>query len=182
MRNNAFAAEIARAIHDWQHHALVDNRVHLRYELSDETAPAVLSTLLHAGHAQLLSFMDHSPGQGQFRDVEAYRNYLTKTYQTDERTIDEILEHKAQSAKGALTRMQTLAAQARSHCIAIASHDDDSPAKVATIKDLGAVISEFQLISRQRRRHAHTASLPCSVRRISCVANLSRATCGRWTR
>lgn len=143
VRNNAFAAEIARAIHDWQHHALVDNRVHLRYELSDETAPAVLSTLLHAGHAQLLSFMDHSPGQGQFRDVEAYRNYLTKTYQTDERTIDEILEHKAQSAKGALTRMQTLAAQARSHCIAIASHDDDSPAKVATIKDLGAVISEF---------------------------------------
>lgn len=145
VRNNAFAAEIARAIHDWQPHALVDNRVHLRYELTDETAPPVLSVLLDAGHAHLLSFMDHSPGQGQFRDVEAYRHYLTKTYQTDSGAIDDILERKARSAKGALGRMETLAAQARSCGVAIASHDDDSPAKVETISALGAVISEFPI-------------------------------------
>jgi alpha-D-ribose 1-methylphosphonate 5-triphosphate diphosphatase len=145
VRNNAFAAEIARAIHDWQPHALVDNRVHLRYELTDETAPPVLSALLDAGHAHLLSFMDHSPGQGQFRDVEAYRRYLAKTYKTDERELDDILERKAQAAKGALGRMEALAAQARSRGVAIASHDDDSPAKVATVCALGAVISEFPI-------------------------------------
>lgn len=145
VRNNAVAADIARAIHDWQPHALIDNRVHLRYELTDETAPPVLSALLDAGHAHLLSFMDHSPGQGQFRDVEAYRNYLTKTYQTDSGAIDDILERKAQSAVGALGRMETLAAQARSCGVAIASHDDDSPAKVETISALGAVISEFPI-------------------------------------
>ena len=145
VRNNAFAGEIARAIHDWQPHALVDNRVHLRYELSDDTAPAVLSSLLDAGYAHMLSFMDHSPGQGQFRDVEAYRSYLGKTYQTDSRAIDDILEQKTQSAKGALERMETLAAQARSCCVAIASHDDDSPSKVETVSALGAVISEFPI-------------------------------------
>jgi len=143
VRNNAFAAEIARAIHDWHPHALVDNRIHLRYELTDETAPPVLSALMDAGHAHLLSFMDHSPGQGQFRDVEAYRRYLAKTYKTDERELDDILERKAQAAKGALGRMEGLAAQARSRGVAIASHDDDSPAKVATVCTLGAVISEF---------------------------------------
>ena len=145
VRNNAFAAEIARAIYDWQPHALVDNRVHLRYELTDETAPPVLSELLDAGHAHLLSFMDHSPGQGQFRDVEAYRRYLTKTYNTDERELDDILERKVQAAKGALGRMEALAAQARSRGVAIASHDDDSPAKVSTVCALGAVISEFPI-------------------------------------
>jgi alpha-D-ribose 1-methylphosphonate 5-triphosphate diphosphatase len=145
VRNNAFAAEIARAIHDWQPHALVDNRVHLRYELTDETAPPVLSALLDAGHAHLLSFMDHSPGQGQFRDVEAYRRYLAKTYKTDERALDDILERKAQAAQGVLGRMEALAAQARSRGVAIASHDDDSPAKVSTVCALGAVISEFPI-------------------------------------
>ncbi|KJS30019.1 MAG: phosphonate metabolism protein PhnM, partial [Pseudomonas sp. BRH_c35] len=113
VRNNAFAAEIARAIHDWQSHALVDNRVHARYEVTDETAPAELSTLLEAGHAHLLSFMDHSPGQGQFRDVEAYRQYLARTYKTDATALDDILTRKVQAAQGALQRMEALAAQAR---------------------------------------------------------------------
>lgn len=145
VRNNAFAAEIARAIHGWQLHALVDNRVHLRYELTDETAPPVLSALLDAGHAHLLSFMDHSPGQGQFRDVEAYRRYLAKTYKTDEHQLNIILERKVQAAKGVLGRMEALAVQARLRGVAIASHDDDSPAKVATVCALGAVISEFPI-------------------------------------
>ena len=42
VRNNDFAAEIARAVHAWQPHALVDNRVHCRYEVTDPTAPPVL--------------------------------------------------------------------------------------------------------------------------------------------
>jgi alpha-D-ribose 1-methylphosphonate 5-triphosphate diphosphatase len=91
----------------------------------------------------LLSFMDHSPGQGQFRDVEAYRSYLSRTYQTNEQTLDEILERKLEAAKGAMTRIKNLAEIASARGVAIASHDDDSPEKVSTIKSLGAVISEF---------------------------------------
>lgn len=143
VRNNAFAAEIARSIGDWQAHALIDNRVHVRYEVTDETAPPVLSTLLQDGHAHLMSFMDHSPGQGQFRDVEAYRAYLAKTYKTDEAQIDDILARKAGAAQGAMRRMEQLAELARACGVSIASHDDDSPQKVATVKALGAVVSEF---------------------------------------
>jgi alpha-D-ribose 1-methylphosphonate 5-triphosphate diphosphatase len=143
VRNNAFAAEIARAIGDWQAHALIDNRVHVRYEVTDERAPAVLAGLLEDGHAHLLSFMDHSPGQGQFRDVEAYRAYLAKTYRTEAAQIDAILEQKAEAAAGALQRMQHLAEVARRCGVAIASHDDDSPHKVETVKALGATVSEF---------------------------------------
>jgi len=143
VRNNAFAAEIARAIGDWQAHALIDNRVHVRYEVTDETAPPVLSALLQGGHAHFMSFMDHSPGQGQFRDVEAYRAYLAKTYKTEEAQIDDILARKVGAAQGAMQRMEQLAQLARACGVSIASHDDDSPQKVATVKALGAVVSEF---------------------------------------
>ena len=59
VRSNAFAAEIARAVHTWRPHALIDNRVHVRYEVTDDTAPAVLSELIEKGDAHLMSFMDH---------------------------------------------------------------------------------------------------------------------------
>ncbi|MDX3904898.1 MAG: alpha-D-ribose 1-methylphosphonate 5-triphosphate diphosphatase [Pigmentiphaga sp.] len=145
VRNNAFASDIARAIHAWQAHALIDNRVHARYEVTDETASPYLSALLGEGVVHLLSFMDHSPGQGQFRDVEAYRNYLAKTYKTGEAALDDILQRKAESARGALSRMEALAAAARDRGVAIASHDDDSPSKIAAVDALGAVISEFPI-------------------------------------
>lgn len=143
VRNNAFAAEIARAVHTWQPHALIDNRVHARYEVTDETAPPVLAALLEAHEAHLISFMDHTPGQGQFHDPAAYRRYLADTYKTSEAEIDAIMAAKRAAAESAQTRMNDLAAVARAHGVAIASHDDDSPDKVATVAALGASISEF---------------------------------------
>ncbi|MEW6403717.1 MAG: alpha-D-ribose 1-methylphosphonate 5-triphosphate diphosphatase [Chloroflexota bacterium] len=143
VRNNSFAAEIARAVHAWRSHALVDNRVHVRYEVTDDTAPPVLSELIENGDAHLMSFMDHSPGQGQFRDVEAYRDYLARTYKTDEDSLDSIMTRKLAAAQGAMERMKALAELARMHNVSIASHDDDSPDKVTTVQALGAVISEF---------------------------------------
>lgn len=145
VRNNAFAAEIVRAVHAWQPHALVDNRVHVRYEVTDDTAPPVLSELVENGDAHLMSFMDHSPGQGQFRDVEAYRDYLARTYKTDGDSLDSIMSRKLAAAQGAMERMKALAERARMHNVSIASHDDDSPDKVAMMQALGAVISEFPI-------------------------------------
>jgi alpha-D-ribose 1-methylphosphonate 5-triphosphate diphosphatase len=143
VRNNAFAAEIARAVQAWQPHALVDNRVHARYEVTDETAPPVLAALLEAGDAHLISFMDHTPGQGQFRDVAAYRAYLASTYKKSEAELDTIMAAKLAAAESAFARMNDLAAVARAHGVAIASHDDDSPEKVEAVAALGAAISEF---------------------------------------
>lgn len=161
VRNNSFAAEIARAVHAWQSHALVDNRVHARYEVTDETAPAVLADLLHNGHAHLLSFMDHSPGQGQFQDVAAYRAYLARSYRTSDAQFDVLLADKQAAAAGAMDRMATLAAVARQCGVAIASHDDDSPDKVNALADLGAVVSEFptHLVAAQAARARGMATL-----------------------
>lgn len=145
VRNSALAAEVARAVHAWQPHALVDNLVHARYEVTDESAAPALSALLDMGDVHLLSFMDHTPGQGQFRDLAAYRDYLAHNYEKSERELDGILEAKLAASAGALGRMEAIAARAQSSGVAIASHDDDSPAKVETVAALGATISEFPI-------------------------------------
>jgi alpha-D-ribose 1-methylphosphonate 5-triphosphate diphosphatase len=145
VRNNAFAAQVARAVHAWQPHALVDNRVHARYEITDPTAQEVLESLLAKDELHLLSFMDHTPGQGQFKDIDAYRSYLSRTYRKDAAELDTILDAKRAAADGAIRRMQSLAEVARQCGVSIASHDDDSPEKIDIMRTLGAAISEFPI-------------------------------------
>lgn len=145
VRNNAFAADIARAVHAWQSHALVDNRVHCRYEVTDSTAPPILLELMQNGDMQLFSVMDHSPGQGQFKDIAAFRNYLARTYKKSDVELDALLAEKAAQSESAMQRIEVLVEAARGHGICVASHDDDTPEKVNTVYGLGVSISEFPI-------------------------------------
>jgi len=145
VRNNATAAELARAVHAWQDHALVDNRVHARYEITDPDAPEVLNELLGNDEIHLMSFMDHTPGQGQFKSIDAYRSFQSRTYKKDEAEFEALLAEKLAQGAGAEGRMQQLAQHARELGIPLASHDDDRPEKVAVVKDLGVTVSEFPI-------------------------------------
>lgn len=158
VRNNDFAAEIARAVHDWQPHGLVDNRVHCRYEITDETGMPVLKQLLEDNAMHLISMMDHTPGQGQFKDMAAYRNYLTRTYKKTADEVEVIVERKLEAASGAFARMQELAFAAHKAGISVASHDDDSAERVETMNGIGADISEFP-ISLEAAQAARAAGM-----------------------
>lgn len=143
VRNNSFAAEIAHAIHGWEQYALVENRVHARCEVTDTSAPETLADLIEKNEVHLLSFMDHTPGQGQFKDVAAYRSYLAGTYKKTEEELDELLNRKLADAQGTAELIKRLAKEAKAHGIPIASHDDDSPERVGAMAELGVSISEF---------------------------------------
>ncbi len=145
VRNNDFAAEVARAVHAWQPHALVDNRVHCRYEITDETGLPVLLQLLREDAMHLVSMMDHTPGQGQFKDMAAYRDYLTRTYKKTADEVEEIVERKVAAASDAFARMNILAEAAHQAGVSVASHDDDSPERIETMRSIGADISEFTI-------------------------------------
>ncbi|MCG5536795.1 alpha-D-ribose 1-methylphosphonate 5-triphosphate diphosphatase [Ectothiorhodospira mobilis] len=145
VRNNAFAADIARAVHELRDDLLVDNRVHCRYEVTDTDAPALLTELLEHDAIHLLSFMDHTPGQGQFKSDQAYRDYLARSYKKSEAEIDALLEEKHAAGAGAEQRMRELAETAHKHGIQVASHDDDTPEKARFVHDLGATLSEFPI-------------------------------------
>jgi len=156
VRNNRVASELACAMKQWNNRALVDNRIHVRYEVTDETAPPILIDLLEQGLAQMISFMDHTPGQGQFKDVAAFRVYHARTYRKTDEELDALLAEKQTKAAGALERIEGLAEVARRHGVAIASHDDDNPDRIITVKEVGTTISEFpinQETARAAREH-----------------------------
>jgi alpha-D-ribose 1-methylphosphonate 5-triphosphate diphosphatase len=158
VRNNHFAAQIARAVHDWHPHGLVDNRVHCRYEITDETGLPILKDLLAEHAMHLISMMDHTPGQGQFKGMAAYRDYLTHTYKKTADEVEVIVERKVEAASGAYARMVELAQAAHTAGISVASHDDDSAERVATMSDIGADISEFP-ISLEAAKAAKAAGM-----------------------
>jgi alpha-D-ribose 1-methylphosphonate 5-triphosphate diphosphatase len=158
VRNNVFAAEVARAVHDWRPHGLVDNRVHCRYEITDETGLPILKELLANDAMHMISMMDHTPGQGQFKDMAAYRDFLTRTYKKTADEVEVIVERKVQAASGAFARMQELADAAHGAGISVASHDDDSTERVDTMVGIGADISEFP-INLEAARAAKNAGM-----------------------
>lgn len=143
VRSNTMAAGVVRALSDYRPHAIVDNRVHCRYEVTDPTAVAVLTGLIEEGAVHLLSLMDHTPGQGQFKSLAAYRDYLQRTYRTSGAEVDAIVERKHEAAAGAEARIRELASVAGTRGVALASHDDDNRERVATMQALGITISEF---------------------------------------
>ncbi|MEY3122167.1 MAG: hypothetical protein RI993_992 [Pseudomonadota bacterium] len=108
LRNNTMAAEIVRAIHAFNGKGLVDNRVHTRYEITDPTALPVLQELLDEDSVHLLSIMDHTPGQGQFKDMRAYHDYLQKSYQKTEAETQAIIDAKLVQAEAAQIRVKQL--------------------------------------------------------------------------
>jgi alpha-D-ribose 1-methylphosphonate 5-triphosphate diphosphatase len=145
LRNNDFAASIAKAVHMWAPHGLIDNRVHCRYEITDESGLPVLLDLIANDDMHLLSLMDHTPGQGQFKDMAAYRDYLARNYKKTDAELDVIIDKKLASAGGAFARAKTLIKAAQQKGISVASHDDDTRERIETMHGLGVKISEFPI-------------------------------------
>ncbi|MFO1318458.1 MAG: alpha-D-ribose 1-methylphosphonate 5-triphosphate diphosphatase [Burkholderiales bacterium] len=143
VRNVNTAAAIARSVSTLRSMLLVDNRVHARYEITDPAGIGALEPLVTQREIDMLSFMDHSPGQGQFKTVEAYRDYVVRTYARLPAEAERMAREKIEGRGAARQRMEKLAALAREHDIRIASHDDDTPARVSEMAALGATISEF---------------------------------------
>lgn len=144
LRSNNAAATLIDEIHGLLPLLRVHTLIHARFEITDLGAVPYLQTLVGEGKVQLLSFMDHSPGQGQYRDVAAYKGYYGKVYGKSEDELDRILERKTQSRENGLEQaVAEMAALCRDNEIAMASHDDDREEKILWALLEGIAISEF---------------------------------------
>lgn len=137
---------------------LVRHRFHARYEIDNFEQLETLETYIRERKVHLVSFMDHSPGQGQYRDLEMFRKTLKGYRDLNDRELDSIIEHHRTKEKVALERIGELTALARGFGIAVASHDDDSAEKIALVKGWGTTISEFP-ITLEVARAARAAGL-----------------------
>ena len=122
-------------------------RVHARFEVNYPNGLSVVEALIAEGTVDLLSLTDHTPGQGQYRDIEALASKIAASEglppeEAAHRVQERIAERRAAGGDTEATIAQIAEVCAR-HGIALASHDDDTVEKVALMQAMGAVISEF---------------------------------------
>ncbi len=122
----------------------MNTKIHARFEITDHGAVPFLEELIRDNQVDLFSLMDHSPGQGQFRDILSYKRYYGPVYAKSDTEMDSIIERKLQAKVGDSPRfIAHLIKVCREHGIAIASHDDDSREKINWLKEMEIGMTEF---------------------------------------
>ena len=124
---------------------VIRHLVHARYEMVEVHHFERFCRLIDERLVNLVSFMDHTPGQGQYRNPEYLVNYYIRKYNTPVGEIEALLRERVQKARNPAVEevLRKLSAHAREAGLPIASHDDDSAEKVARMGGLGITISEF---------------------------------------
>ena len=144
LRSNNMAAGIIREINSFSHKLKVNTRIHARFEITDHGAVPFIEGLIQDNQIDLFSFMDHSPGQGQFQDILAFKKYFGPVYAKTDTEMDTIIERKLQVKQSdAPGFVAHLIGVCREHGIAMASHDDDSREKINWLKEMEIGMTEF---------------------------------------
>jgi alpha-D-ribose 1-methylphosphonate 5-triphosphate diphosphatase len=159
---------------------VTDVRLHLRVDVTGEQTSAVAAetAAAHPDLVGLISYMDHTPGQGQYPDEAQWRASYGSADGIGDTELDQRLAAKRAGAGRTEEGRRMLADVARRHGYALAAHDDDSAAAVADGKSLGARISEFP-VNREAAEAARATGLgtvmgaPNARRGRSHLTNLS---------
>ena len=139
-------SEVIRALKSARTRARVDHRIHARFDITFTAAIAALEGLLSDGMVDLVSVMDHTPGQGQYRNLERHielRAAHNDISIEDARAMVQARIDNATPGEEILHNLQFVSHLCRKAGVALASHDDDTADKGHLMADLGAVISEF---------------------------------------
>jgi alpha-D-ribose 1-methylphosphonate 5-triphosphate diphosphatase len=123
----------------------VSHFLHLRCEVPMPNVVAEATELIGRSDVRLLSLMDHTPAQRQFRDQQKLRDYYRgKNASLSDAQLDALFARRLEyQAAYAAENYHTLVALARDHAVPLASHDDTTLEHVEqAIKDRVA-IAEF---------------------------------------
>ena len=122
----------------------ISHFLHLRAEVCSETLVEELDKFGPADAIGIVSLMDHTPGQRQFRDVTKLKDYVMGKHGY---SLDEFHGHiAAQQALGDQMRdlhEAAAVAAARRYGAVLASHDDTTEDQVAQSARQGAHFAEF---------------------------------------
>lgn len=122
----------------------IRHMLHLRAEVCSETLIEELDAFGPEDRVRLVSLMDHTPGQRQFRDITKLRDYfMGKHGMTEDEFQVHVSEQKARRERiGDSHELATVAAAARFGAT-LASHDDTTRPQVEHSAHLGIRLAEF---------------------------------------
>ncbi|MBV8680062.1 MAG: alpha-D-ribose 1-methylphosphonate 5-triphosphate diphosphatase [Aquitalea sp.] len=131
---------------------------HLRCELAYPGLLDELSPLIGHPAVRLVSVMDHTPGQRQYRDIGQYKKYYgkKKVGWDDDTFLAAVAQRQQMQQQYAGKHKHSVVALARQHGIPLASHDDTDPQHIAEAVADGVAISEFPTtLSAAQAAHQH---------------------------
>ena len=140
----------------------ISHFLHLRAEICSETLLDELEKFGPADRIGIVSLMDHTPGERQFRDLNKLKEYICGKRGLSEH---EFANHVAdlrdlQARLGAAHEFAAVAAALRYGAV-LASHDDTTAVQVATSGQHGVGFAEFPT--------THEAALACRAHGIAVM-------------
>lgn len=162
--------------------ALVDHQVLFRLDLWTPRSLDLILQTVDLAAVPLVSLNDHTPGQGQYRDVSHfkrfYREALGKTDAETDEEIDAQVQFAHDRPEVSARIVEGISAAARQRGLTLMSHDDDTIEKVDQMAAAGVRVAEFPVtVEAAERQRALgmivTAGAPNVVRGGSASGNLA---------
>jgi alpha-D-ribose 1-methylphosphonate 5-triphosphate diphosphatase len=117
--------------------------LHLRCELPAPDMLTLLEPVAAHPRVGMVSIMDHTPGVGQYADLERYREIRRRDGMSGERIEQRIIEMQAQRALLRDSHRRRLLERMADGSVPVASHDDRTEEEVEENYRDGIRISEF---------------------------------------
>lgn len=144
MRNTLLTMSI-EAIRDARTKSVLraDHLLHLRCEICDPYVLEMFEPYVNEDNLHLVSLMDHTPGQRQFRNLDKYKEYY-RVEDVDDAEFNAMMERLCcEQEEFAERHRAAILALCHRRGIPVASHDDTTEGHVDEAVDSGITISEF---------------------------------------
>ena len=144
-RSQTYAVSI-NALHACRAEGLlrVEHLLHLRCEVSAPDIVEVFESYADDSLLELVSVMDHTPGQRQWRDLDKYRRYAERNGSFRDAEYAAIVEERtAHQARYAIPNRAAVIAACHARHLPLASHDDTEVSHVEQASQERIAISEF---------------------------------------
>jgi alpha-D-ribose 1-methylphosphonate 5-triphosphate diphosphatase len=135
----------------------ISHFLHLRAEVCSDTLVEELNAFEEADRVGLVSLMDHTPGQRQFRDLSKLEAYVKGKHGLDDAGFEAHVAHlkSLRDTYGDLHEVEAVKAAKRFGAV-LASHDDTTAEQVAVSANHGIHLAEFPTtVEAARACHAH---------------------------
>lgn len=122
----------------------VDHLLHLRCELSAPDMLEVFHEYADDALLTLVSMMDHTPGQRQWRDMKTYRRYTERNGSYSDADFEAMIaQRKADQQAYSLPHRVEIVRECQARGLPLASHDDTLLSDIALAVEEGVAMSEF---------------------------------------
>lgn len=121
----------------------IDHRIHMRCELTSPDLLKDIEPYQDDSLVQLVSLMDHTPGQRQWRDIAHLRTYALGNGKTQAEFEEDVTVRQREGQANVGRNWSAVVEMFQSRGIPIATHDDTTIEHVEAGIASGAVISEF---------------------------------------